>query len=277
MKGRNYIVFLGIAVLVLFGCNKKPLNVNLTPHTEQKIVGEGFFTDSMMNHQFLFTLSNNLGKDNVIYADEVNLLVKTSGAIISFTRIDSGLFEADVPFKGEYGQDYTIQFSYKGTVHEVETKMPEPIVFNEYYFPEMDTFNNSIFVENMSFNVSSDIEQYVKFDISTADPSQVSLEDTTWTEIQLPVYRVVKVPAGDSSVITLSLNNHERFNINDNDLIRLETSIISEDVGEYLLRLQNYVTSELINSQFYNPPYYYSNEAYGLGYGTIVDSVFMQY
>ena len=124
MKWKRQIGFFGLVVLVLFACKKKPLNVNLTPHTEQKIIGEGYFTDSLMRHQFLFTLSNNLGKENIIYVDEVNLLVKTPGMNVAFSRIDSGLFEANVPFRGEYGEDYTIQFSYKGDVHEVETKMP---------------------------------------------------------------------------------------------------------------------------------------------------------
>lgn len=272
---RLVIAFSIILALAANSCEKSILDVNLTEHTERRIVGEGKFTDSLKKHQFQFTLSNNLGSTEQTYTSEVSMLIKTPEGPITFNRVGHGLFESEEPFKGEYGANYTIQFSYKGNVHEVVTVMPQPINVRSYNFYESDSV---IFSANgrISMVVDSPVNQYLKFDIYRADTLSLA-SDTIWNKMQLPVYRIARVFAGDSTIVSLPFEPKDFFYVVKGDLIKLKTHTISEDVGLYLNKLRNYVTSELVNSQFYNPPYYYSNEAYGLGYGTITDSIIFQY
>ena len=273
MHFKIYIAFL---VLTTFGCVKNFTGIDLTSHTEQKIVGEGYFTDSLMKHQFLFTVSNNLGSTELNYAQGVSLLIKTPEGIRSFSQIGDGLFESDEVFKGSFGANYTIQFTYKGDVHEVETIMPSPILINAVDYQIFDSINGYNGQGEISMNISSPIDQYMQFKLfkGFVEPSS---GDTIWNETILPVYRIAKINAGDSLMMRLPFEEYDLFYLNETSLIKIKTRIISTDVGEYLLKLKNYVQNELINNQSYNAPFYYSNEAYGLGYGTILDSLMHQY
>jgi hypothetical protein len=273
MRPNFYIVFI---LMIVFACKKANTNINLTSHTEQKIVGEGFFTDSLMKHQFLFTLSNDLGSNHLNYANEVSLLIKTPEGIETFSLIGEGLFESDEEFKGEYGENYTIQFSYKGDVHEIETIMPSPVAINEVYYQVFDSINGYGGQGEISMNISSPKEQYLQFSLLEGFYDPI-LDDTLWNQLRLPVYRIAKINAGDSLITELPIENSDYFFLTSESLLKIKLSIISKDVGEYLLRLRNYVQSELVNNQSYNPPFYYTNEAYGLGYGTIIDSLLHQY
>lgn len=273
---RLFTILPSFFALLFISCKKEPIALSLTPHTEQKIIGEGFFTDSLQKARFTFTLSNDLGSTDIIYADEVTLLVKTPDGPVSFSRIEKGVYESDVPFKGIYGANYTIQFSYRGDVHQIVTAMPEPIVINAVYFSKLNADSTEIGLGRVDLNISSSVDQYMKFELSIADRLQLP-EDTVWNVTSMPVYRIVKLPAGDSVNISLPIKVTDEFYIENKELVKLKTYIISQDVGEYLIKLRDYVTSELVNSQSYNPPYYYSNSAYGLGYGMIVDSLIYQY
>lgn len=269
----RFTFYITLVCLFTIACNKKNLNIQLTAHTEQKIVGEGFFTDSLMKHQFVFTVSNNIGSTNLNYANEVGLLIKTPEGIRHFSRIGEGLFESDEAFKGNYGANYTIQISYKGDVHEVETIMPSPITINTVNYQVLDSLNEQ---GEISMNISSPVEQYMQFKLYTGYIN-ADTYDTLWFETHLPVYRIAKINAGDSLIMRLPIEEFDAFSLNGESLIKIRLSLISKDVGEYLVSLKNYVQNELINNQSYNAPFYYTNEAYGLGYGTILDSLMHQY
>lgn len=264
---------ISLFTLFFFSCKKDTLEVDLTNHENRHIVGEGYFTDSLMKHQFRFSLSTNLGDTDTAFVNEVSMLVKTPTEIIDYVNIGDGLFEAETAFKGEYGEDYTIQFSYNGTIHQIETEMPEPIEVLDYEFVDFDSV--SFIPPNsgpITIKLNSDRTQFLKFDLFRGHTDFAG--DTIWTKSPIPVYRVVNLSIGDS--LNVIIPDDERF-IAQGDLAMLKTYIISKDVGDYLVRMRSYITSELVNSQFYNPPYYYSNSAYGLGYGTIVDSVVHQF
>lgn len=273
MRLNSYIAFL---ILFAFSCDKENVNISLTAHEEQKIVGEGFFTDSLKKHQFLFTVSNNLGSNYVDFVNAVDLSITAPDAIHSFSNIGDGLFESDEPFKGEYGANYTIQFSYKESTHEIETKMPSPIIINDVIYQVFDSILGYSGQGEISMNIDSPSEQYLQFELYKARIEPFT-GDTTWNETDLPVYRIAKINGGENVALRLPIEFYDSFLLQEGDLIKIKTSIISKDVGEYLLRLKNYVQNELVNNQSYNAPYFYTNEAYGLGYGTILDSLIHQY
>lgn len=273
---RHIFVLLGIALLT--SCNKDVLDVDLSDHTETKIVGEGTFTDSLMHHQFKFTLSSNLRDTVVKLVNAVDLVVKTPEGDIPYHQIEDGIFESEIPFKGQYGEEYTIEFTYNDVMHEIETKMPDSIYVNEYDFPELDSsYSFASYPIEIGLNVACPKPQYMRFKLFKWDVNEFG--DSTWNEIPHPVFTAAYVPVGDSARVNLpiaqGINQYNRVRYGDK--VKLITYLISEDVGIYLRSLEKYVTSELLNSQFYNPPYYYSNRAYGLGYGTVIDTVIHHY
>ena len=260
-------------ILFSFSCKKKNIPVKLSPHTEQKIVAEGFITDSIQKQQFKFTLSNNIESDTILSANEVSLIVKTPDGVRSFSKIQDGVFESDEAFKGIYGEEYTIQFSYLGNVHDIKTKMPHPVKFNSFSFyqfsEDMDIFDKKKFL----MNISSDVHQYVRYEIFSATLSEEDT-DTTWVKHVQPIYQFLEITAEDSVEIKAP---DLPFFPTKGLLVKIKTYLLSPQVAGYLSKLEKYLTNELSNKQFYNPPYYYSNHAYGLGYCTIVDSIIHQY
>lgn len=273
----RYLTLALLAAAFLFiRCKKDVIALSLTPHTEQKIIGEGFFTDSLQKSRFTFTLSTNIGDTNAVYANDVGLLIKTPDGPVSFSKISEGIYESDVPFKGVYGANYTIQISYRGDVHQIVTTMPSPVVINEVSVSPQSGDTSFTNLGTIDLKISSPVNQFLRFELATADRLKLP-EDTVWNVIKMPVYRIAALSAGDSLNISLPINFNDQFYIKKGDLIRLKTYIISQDVGQYLIELRDYVTSDLANSQSYNPPYYYSNSAYGLGYGVIIDSLIYEY
>ena len=271
-----YFKYCTILVL-LCACNKSSnLNVKLTPYDEQKIIGDGYFTDSLKKHQFLFTLSTDLGKNYKNYPTGVKFEIETPSGVQKFIDKGSGIFESEEMFKGNYGDMYTIRFTYNDTVHKIDTKMPFPIELNESYFHEFGTDIFTSRLGTVGLNIKNTQIQYLRFDLFIADKTKLP-EDTVWIQTPLPVYRVAKLPVGDSVTVNLPIKVDDSFQVSYDDLVMVKTYMISKKVGDYLINLEGYVTSESQNNQFYNPPYYYSNEAYGLGYGTIVDSIVHQY
>jgi len=272
----SFLYILLLVTAILTGCTKQTLNLQLTQHTEQKIVGEGFFTDSLKKHIFSFTRTNNLGKENVIYADNVDLSIETPDGTIAFKKIGPGQYEAEEAFRGEYGANYTINFTYEGVVHSAETTMPHPIDTNAFFFENLDESGGLSILGSIAMNVNSPVDQYIKYELFKADIDFLP-EDTVWLDTPLPVYRLTRINAGDNIYVNFNIDRNDSFYVRAGDLIKVKVYTISDDIATYLIKLESYLTNELANSQFYNPPYFYTNNAYGLGYGTVVDSVIHQY
>lgn len=268
--------YIALLILIVLSCKKQNLEIELTTHFERKIVGEGYFTDSLKKHQFRFSLSTDFGDTSVTYVNNIDLVVKTPEGDRNFSNIGIGLYESDEAFKGIYGENYTFQFTYGGILHEVTTKMPQKIEVNEIYYQEFDASNGFSGLGEIGLNISSPVDQYLRFSLYKGDYQGLGF-DTVWTEVPLPVYRIAKINAGDSLIVQLPIEPYDDFYLHHTSLIKIKTWTISADVGDYLLRLKNYVQNELINNQSYNAPYYYSNEGYGLGFGTILDSAIHQF
>ena len=269
-----------LVLLSFTQCQKEPEDVILSPHTEEKIVGEGYFTEEFKKHRFKFTKSQGIDFSGKIQEENVSLLIKTPTGPITYSSIGNGVFESDEAFQGIYGEKYTVQFSYLGTVHEAETIMPDSVEVTDITF-------NSFFEEDSLFIPdSSNIDVTVSITKSTPSTAYLGYEilngtintasDTIWEKYITPIFRIEALTQGFNS-ITLPIPATAEIFVKEGKLIKVRTLVYSADVGDYLLRMKNYVESELINSQFYNPPYYYSNGAYGLGYGVLIDSAVYQY
>lgn len=271
MHSRQFIII--CVFIALLGCTKESFNIQLSTPSERNSVAVGRITDSYEKQVFTLTWSQKLGEKNPIYIANAAFSVTGPEGIYSFTEIGPGTYESNVPFKGEYGENYHISYISEGKTHEIDTKMPEPIEITSLHFENLDSSALTNFYVNFAAN--SPAKQYLRYKLFTSHVP-VEGEDTVWQETSIPIYRVIMLPAGENS-ISIPYNWEDYTNIVSGTLMRLELEVITEKVGDYLLNLENYSTNATEEGKALNPPFYYSNEAYGLGYGAIPMRIIHQF
>jgi hypothetical protein len=264
MRFTAYILML--LTIAVYGCKKDILDLDLTDHQQERIIGEGMITQHFKKQRFFFSLSSNLGDVNQTVTNEANLLIKTPAGIMYYTPIGGGWYESEIEFQGQAGFNYTIQFTYEGEFHEVVTEMPEEADIKSLILPDTGSFSYPHFANSITIEMSSEANQMVHFDIYHVNQE--------WQEITLPVYQQFSLYPDTSQIITVPFDNATSPAIHIGDTLVVVSKTLSNDVSDYLQGLQSYVTSEVLNSQYYNPPFYYSNGAYGLGYGTFIDTIY---
>ncbi len=270
----RYIILL---LVILSACDKQIVNINLTPLDRQRLVMEGSITDSLEKQVFTCSWTQALGNSSINSAAGINLYIETPSDVEYFQEISPGTYQSEKAFKGEYGETYRIEFEKNGVTHSREIKMPQPVEMVHANFQELDSINNFAAPLALHFYFSSPIDQCLRFKIETENPLSILSPDTNWTAYNLPIYRIAKIPAGDSVFVSLPIENKDNIQVIYNSLIRIQLEVISSDIGEYLLNLKNYSTNKSQEGKLLNPPYFYSNEAYGLGYGTITYEIIHQY
>lgn len=278
------VSFILLLVMLISACNKETV-ILLSPNTNPYIVIDGMFTDSLKKHQFIFTLTSNLGTNNAVKASPENVQVQTPTDTVFYLNLGNGIYESEIAFQGIYGENYTLSFDYQGKNHEVMTQMPFPINYSQFDF--YPNYNTSATTDSLGFSIpkstptiyfdaESPTEQYVRFKFYIAEQAYMPL-DTIWNEIPLPIHRLIHLNAG------LTENIHLPFEVSDQvyplntDLVKIEFYAISKDFATYLLKLKDFEKGVASEDQFYNPPFFFSNEAYGIGYGTVIDSLIYQY
>jgi hypothetical protein len=255
-------------ILLIFACEKEVLDIQLAPHSKPTIVCEGYITDQVEFQYFYFSLSTHLGSQNTVIPQGVKLNVTTTNQIVPFEETVPGTFKSTIPFAGISDEYYKIAFDYNKINHQVITQMPRDIIVHNTFAASSEATGNN---PTITLEVSSNKDQYINFTCFKGLKDEAT-GDTLWTPITTPVYRVSRIKNENNQFITVPIADEDYFYTNKGDLIKIKTFIIHEEVGEYLLDLQNFINSALSNSKFYNPPYYFSNNAYGLAYGTIIDS-----
>jgi len=257
-----------------FACTKENIYINLSPADRQLLVVEGRLSDSLGKPEFTCTWTQPLGSQKPAIASGVNLTVETPYGTEAFIEILPGTYRAENVFLAEYGKEYTIKFDLEGQHHERKITMVQPVEIVTTHFQPVDsTFGQSL---ALSFDVSSPIDQYFRYKIATASLPLFE-EDTVWTQHVFPVYDVTKIPAGIGNMIALNLESANYIQVYKDVIIRIELEVITEDVGLYLTQLKNYSTNATEEGKLLNPPYYYSNEAYGLGYASIKYVIYHTY
>ncbi len=257
-----------IILFFLFSCDKEIIDIDLSSMDQQRLVVEGNFTDSLQKNTFTVTWTQRLGSQLPSYAAGVDLSIETPYGTELFEEVGPGTYQSLNEFKGDYGEDYRINIKKDGITHSREIKMPEPIEIVNATFQEFDSINTFSAPLQLNFHINSTIEQCLRFKIETANPT-VLLSDTIWTEYKLPIYRIARIPAGDSVFVALPIEINDNIQVFFNSLIRIQLEVIPTAIGDYLVNLKNYSTNNTQEGKLLNPPYFYSNEAYGLGYGSV--------
>ena len=258
-----------IVPLLLVSCNKQELATSLS-ESDKVLNVDGFITNSNETQYIHFNLSSDLGDDNPDYLDDVAFQIVGEDETYFFTHDFQGRYKSLAPFSGVPGQEYEFQFVHDTEFYSAKTEMPFPMVVDSafvvdsFYVGSTETYDS--YLESVRLQIDSEREQYLGYDIYQMDTVSPFSGDTIWTEIVTPVFWVTPVQAAPNQSIRLPTDqSFERLVAN--KPIRIDVYSISKDVGDYLLELQNYMNSGQANSQFFNPPSFFSGMVYGLLYG----------
>lgn len=260
------VLFISVIVM-LAACGKQELNIELTPHQNKKLTIEGTITDSTQQQIIKCSYTTDFGDSLATTVTDANIKVYTDEGVYSYSHLGSGAYVSDVAFAGIYGQDYEVVVEHDGNSHVALTKMPSPVYLDSVsvYRTSTGLFSSTQVID---LTLGSEADQFIRYKLYQRE---ITGADSVWQEIPIPVYWVTPVIAAPNQIIELPV---EENYLNLSGDIKLEVYSLSSDIGYYLLELSDYMKKELPNSQFHNPPYFYSNEAYGMFYGMCRDTIY---
>ena len=259
--------------LILLNSCVKSIPVDLTDHDEKRLVAEGKITDQNELQEFKITWTANLGTEIPETVNDVQLVVNTPSGDVYYSAVGNGKYISDTPFAGIPGESYTISLTRDGTTHSVTTVMPGAVEIDSFKLATTIGIPMS-FQPGVSLTLTSDQSQYFRYDLYKLH--KPSLPDSLWTNVEIPVYEVFALYPGQQSLVLDQIGT-DLYQFDTTDVAKIFVYSISQDVYSYLNKLRTLMTAEPKGGKFENPPYYYSNEAYGLGYGTIVDSAYYSF
>jgi hypothetical protein len=255
--------------VVLCACSEQNISVELT-ESDKVINAEGFITDNFETQYFEFHFSSDLGDETPpVFLEDVNLVVHTEDGDIVYDHDYQGRYRSRTPFQGNPGESYIFEFSQDGKSYYAETAMPYPCTVDSVY--HISEFLDPVDLDGVRITVSSLSDQYIGYNFYYFNHF-----DSSWQRISTPVYWVNPVVATAGQTINLNPPSVPFF-YNYGDSARLDLISYSNDVGDYLLDLRTYMTTGQVNNQFFNPPSFYTGNAFGMAYGRIVDTHYFSF
>lgn len=264
-------VFGCLICFVLLAC-EKAVPVDLTDYDKPKLVVEGRITNQLEIQKFQIMSTANLGSTMADPIDNVALEINTPGGIIPFNSLGQGKYESEIPFAGIPGAWYEINFSYNGITHTATTQMAAEVSVDDFSLAVasgiMTTGSPSIML-----GINSAQAQYFRYDLFKLDKTSA---DTNWISMGIPVYETHATQSG-SNFYWIDQVNSSSYYFDSTDVARIIVYSLSTDVVSYLKKLKDFMEYEPKGGRFENPPYYFSNEAYGLGYGSVADTAYFSF
>jgi len=256
--------------MLSLSCEKQVYDKPLTAHVDRKLVANGRISPDQEQQCFILNWSSNLGDTATERINDATVRVVHGTEVYIYSNQGNGKYLSDSVFAGIPGDLYTISIGHESVNYTVNTHMPSPLEITQISLEQEVIVLNTVNAD-VNISLNSDAAQHFRYQVYVADFSALP-NDTVWESLQLPLYQTVSIPSGPSVSRLNPASTLGQFEFNSGDLIQVKVYSLSEDAALYLQNLQDYVTNELINSQFQNPPFYYSNGGYGFGYGTCVDS-----
>lgn len=263
-------LFLFFTTILIISCEKE-VNTDLTDFDRQIPVCEGHLTTNFQSQRFKITWCSNLESETEIYADDFNVDVDTVGGTVAFLNMGQGEYVSEIPFACTPGKFYTINFSRNTETHTAITQVANFISIDSFSLIVDINFNGRA---DINLNINSASQQHLRFDLQQYKSHL--LTDTVWQSINIPVYEFYSVNPGINWLYINSLQNGLSFT-DSTEVFRIITYSLSDDVVSYLNDLKSFMEKVPNGGRYENPPYYYTNEAYGLGYGTSIDTAWFTY
>jgi hypothetical protein len=256
-------------VVILLSCNKQQLQIDLS-ESDKVINAEGVITDQYETQYFEFNWSTNLGDHTPDYIDDMSFQIVTDDTTIQYVHDYQDRYRSSGKYQGIAGVGYEFQFSHSGEFYTAETIMPSPFSIDSVYFTSSYVAGGTKYcsMDDLRVQLDSESEQYFGYDIYQMNGIDFFTGDTIWEERKTAVYWVTPVLAAPNQIVRPPANNISSLHGDSSDfIVKIEIYALSNDVGEYLLDLQTFMNSGQANSQFFNPPAFFTNNAYGLAYG----------
>lgn len=265
-------VLVGFLICVLFSTCEKSVPVNLTDYDKPTLVAEGRISNTMEIQKFQITSTANLGSTNAAPVNDVLLTVKTPDGTVQFISQGQGIYESEIPFAGIAGEWYTIDLLYNGITHSVTTQMAAEI---DVTYCSLSTANGiyTLGLPAILLELTSAQKQHFRYDIFKLDKYS---PDSNWINLGIPVYETHVAESG-SYLYSINQVNSSSYYLDSTDVARIIVYSLSEDVALYLSKLKSFMNYEPKGGRYENPPYYFTNEAYGLGYGSVVDTAYFSF
>ncbi len=260
-------IFLFVSVVIsLISCDKNKIKID--SQIKKEIILNGKFSNIKEYQFFDIYYSQDLLALGQNYVDHANLKMIKEDSIFQFNHIGDGMYKSNIKFKGIAGKDYEINLTHKGIKSSVKTKMPHTLAVNNFTLSVEDNSSTLLLLE---IDINSPVNQYFGYNLFISDSLGV-LNDTIWEEKEIELTNIYQVNAGINAKIQL-----RDINLFLNDLdhatIRLEIYTLSNDVAKYLIDLKDFLHTQSTSNQSINPPFFFSNDHYGLAFGTSISTI----
>ncbi|MFT4601183.1 MAG: hypothetical protein ACI857_001361 [Arenicella sp.] len=266
-----YLLFL---VSFITSCNQEEIIV-VTNFEEDRLIFDGFLTNEIETQYFKVSVANNLGDSTTYAVSDILFSINSASEYIPFNLVNGNTMQSQFPFKAWPDTTYTIDYCYKGVCGEKDFMMPRLISIEDALPVDLENFIQTNFPIDLSISFGSSLNQWCRLDVYELD--SVHLGDSLWSLQPHPVYDVFEVNNSSSEYyIQSDLLPATGFNQGPT-FLKLKCYSLSQETGEYLNRLNTFMTGEFTGSQYQNPPYYFDDGTLGLIYGTVLDSVYISY
>jgi len=165
MKSSNIKPFFLIALIPLYFCCKKVINVNLNNAAAQ-IVIQGSVTNAAGPYQVQITKTVNFSASNTyppVSGAAVTITDSTTGQIDVLTETASGIYTTNLLPQGKPGHTYKLNVSALGQTYTASSTMPQPVALDSLTFQHLNNFGKLQINTQPNFQDPGGIANYYTF------------------------------------------------------------------------------------------------------------------
>ncbi len=258
-----------LSLIGLISCKKHKIDIN-NPATKH-ITLNGVFTNIKGIQMFTIDYSKKMDDNNPSFIEDANLQVIHGMDTFKFNHLVQGYYSSIDSFAGIAGEPYSIEVKHENQSGSINSIMPHPIEINAISFSQEDSFLN----KDLILSLNSPVQQHFSYNLFEAD-KEILATDTVWVKKESGFSEILEITNNVNQSITLfALKKY--FSKEDNQLIKIDIQSIDQNVAMYLKNLSDYRADQSTLNQYLNTPPFYSNNVYGLGYGTCLSSIIYQF
>lgn len=255
---QKYLIFICIYLLSFTSCLKTDLQISTIE--SNNITVNGVLSNVLEIQKINLKKNSSIVSTNSSFINDATIYINYQNNIYNFQYSSNGDYLSNEPIKIESGIKYSLSIVHNSISIESQSEMPYPITINN-----LDSTQTGIQID-----ITSPIQQYFVFKLYDASIDPIN-NDTIWSEIitNQDVFQVQGIP-NDTIQIYNSDNNRIGSTTN---LIKISLYPLTKKVADYLILLSEYRKHQSTTNQYKNPPMYYSNDVYGLVYGSPITSI----
>ncbi len=259
--------------MMLASCSKEEILV-VNDYDNERLIIDGFLTSDLETQSFKVSLANNIGDSSIYPMTDISATISGNSLSYDFELVDSNYMQSLIPFQAIPGLVYTIDYCYKGICGSKDFLIPAAITAESAYYAQIPVSNNILSLD-IDLTLSSNVDQWCRLEVYQLD--SVLAGDSMWSHLPHPVYDVFEVRNSSSEHYIIEEVIPD-FGIGlSSSTFKIFCYSLSSETGEYLSSLDVFMNGEFTGSQYQNPPNYFDDGTLGLYYGTVVDSVYLQY